>query len=244
MSESPIPRLLILSCSRRKNPAVELLPALERYDGPLFRIVRKYQRESRVDADALDVFVLSADLGLISGHTPIPDYDRRMTHARAAELRPKVLGEMIRVMHARPYREICIAMGQDYLLALEGYERIISDGIQVTTCDGGYGRQQTMLRNWLYGADLPRCPISQMQVKLHGVEINYRPEEVMEIARKGLATNGGDPTHYQAWYVQVDDQRVSVKWLVSLLTGLPVARFHTEQACRLLARLGMQVNKI
>jgi len=32
-------RLLILSCSQRKRPDSGLLPAIERYDGPVFRVV-------------------------------------------------------------------------------------------------------------------------------------------------------------------------------------------------------------
>ena len=37
-------RLLILSCSQRKRPDRVLLPALERYDGPVFRMLRKFLR--------------------------------------------------------------------------------------------------------------------------------------------------------------------------------------------------------
>jgi exonuclease SbcC len=35
-------RLLILSCSRKKKTTSQLLPALERYDGPSFRVARKF----------------------------------------------------------------------------------------------------------------------------------------------------------------------------------------------------------
>ena len=38
-------RMLILACSRRKRPDEGLLPAIERYDGPALRVVRRFLRE-------------------------------------------------------------------------------------------------------------------------------------------------------------------------------------------------------
>jgi len=40
-------RLLILSCSQRKRPDPSLLPAIERYNGPPFQVLRRYLRECR-----------------------------------------------------------------------------------------------------------------------------------------------------------------------------------------------------
>jgi hypothetical protein len=37
--------MLILACSRRKRPDEGLLPAIEPYDGPAFRMVRRFLRE-------------------------------------------------------------------------------------------------------------------------------------------------------------------------------------------------------
>ena len=38
-------RLLILSCSQRKHETQEPLPAIERYNGPLFFVLRRFLRE-------------------------------------------------------------------------------------------------------------------------------------------------------------------------------------------------------
>ena len=46
--------LLIVTCSQRKRSDPELLPALERYDGIFFRIIRKARREGNWP-DNLDV---------------------------------------------------------------------------------------------------------------------------------------------------------------------------------------------
>ena len=78
-------RMLILSCSSRKKPSKEHLPAIERYDGPAFRVVRKYLRERGGPSPI--ILILSGNYGLIDSSTPICDYDCRMTTMRAKELR-------------------------------------------------------------------------------------------------------------------------------------------------------------
>ena len=44
-------KLLILSCSQRKNPALDLLPAIKRYTGPQFLVLAKFLRENPNQAD-------------------------------------------------------------------------------------------------------------------------------------------------------------------------------------------------
>lgn len=79
-------RLLILACSQRKRPEASPLPAIERYDGPAFRVLRRYCR--LIQDSGLIVYVVSAEFGLISAEKTIPTYDRRMTSERAEDLRP------------------------------------------------------------------------------------------------------------------------------------------------------------
>src|SRR5947209_2723394 len=82
-------RLLIVACSQRKNPAQGQLPAIDRYDGPVFRVIRKYLREGAGDAPI--VLILSAKYGLITSDLEIPDYNCRLSAASAARLRSRVL---------------------------------------------------------------------------------------------------------------------------------------------------------
>src|SRR5919199_6232989 len=79
----PSRRLLILACSRCKRPDRGLLLAVERYDGPAFRVLRRFLREGQ--SEAPDVRVLSAEHGLISHDLPIANYDKIMTSSRAHE---------------------------------------------------------------------------------------------------------------------------------------------------------------
>ena len=56
-------RLLILSCSKAKRADCGLLPAIDRYDGPFFRVLRRYLRQQPADPPV--VHILSAEFGLI-----------------------------------------------------------------------------------------------------------------------------------------------------------------------------------
>ena len=74
------------------------------------------------------------------------------------------------------------------------------------------------------------------KAQLRGVEIKLTPDEVLQIARQALIEGQGSPGSYQSWYVEVDGRRVAPKWLVSILTGLPVGSFVTNEARRTLSR--------
>lgn len=84
-------RLLVMACTATKRSEPSLLPAGERYDGPSFRLLRRWQREHPAAAARLDVFILSAAFGFISADQLIPDYNQRLTPAGAAKLHDEVL---------------------------------------------------------------------------------------------------------------------------------------------------------
>ncbi|MCS6841078.1 MAG: hypothetical protein NZ701_09875, partial [Roseiflexus sp.] len=82
---------LLIACSQRKRANTEPLPALERYDGPQFRVLRKFLR-AHPDASALlEIAILSARFGIIAPSTLIPWYDQRLTPEQALLLRPEAL---------------------------------------------------------------------------------------------------------------------------------------------------------
>src|SRR5207302_2104748 len=81
-------KLLVISCSQTKRDADGLLPAIHRYDGSPYRVLRNYLRGREWPA-SLSVAILSARHGLVGGFTEIEDYDERMTSARALEWAPR-----------------------------------------------------------------------------------------------------------------------------------------------------------
>ena len=165
----PPHRLLILACTATKRHDLAPLPALQRYDGPSFRTVRRWRTLNPYDAERLDVLILSARLGLITADAPIEDYDQRMTQQQAVALQPavSVALQLFFELHS-PYAATLIHLGQDYLSALapdlgnglDTAERArqihtwlatlagVQPGI-VTLTAGGIGTRLGQIKRWL-----------------------------------------------------------------------------------------------
>lgn len=109
-------QLLILGCSKVKRKATGLLPAIDRYDGSPYRVLRKFLRSHRWPGD-LSVAVLSAKYGLVGGFTGIENYDERMTPDKAAALSSRCH----RLLHewSKSHRSIHFSLGRDYLPAVK-----------------------------------------------------------------------------------------------------------------------------
>ncbi len=235
-------RLLILGCSSRKRMDTFPLPAIQRYDGPTFRVVRRFQRESATTKT--DVYILSARYGLISGSEAIPYYDQRMTQQRARELKPVVTGELNNLLLTNMPQEVYVCAGQDYLNAIELGEHWRSKA-QIRIASGSMGRRLSELRDWLHS----KRPQTQRQstaeskgpIRICGVDIFMKADEALQTIRIALTKREKTAKRYQSWYVQIDDQRIAPKWFVSQLTGLPVGQFHTDAAIRVLTELGIEV---
>ncbi|MDJ1176939.1 DUF6884 domain-containing protein [Roseofilum capinflatum] len=237
-------RLLILSCSQAKRSQAEALPALERYDGPAFRVVRRFLNQQ--PDPALDIYVLSGKFGLICSDRLIPNYDQKMTQARSLELNPSIVTHLEATLKVHDYHRLLICVTKKYLKALKGYSQIIPVSVDVTLATGTLGRKLSVLRQWLYGESLQFLePVINEQtpatVYFKGVELKLADVNFSEVARQALAQGKGKPYNYQTWYILIDDQRISPKWLVSQLTGFPVSSFHSQAARRLLRQLGIPV---
>ncbi len=242
-------RLLILSCSQRKRPDPGLLPAIERYDGPAVRVLRKFFRERPLEMQSLNTYILSAEFGLLSANQSLPNYDRRMTLERASDLHPQILTALEHILRDGHYDKLFISVGKDYLQALAGYELLIPTGLNPVVSTGTQGHKLAALRDWLRGnpPTLPYKPVlmsARGRVRIRDVEITLTSEQVFVVAHQALTEGRGDPTRYQAWYVLVDGQRVAPKWLVSQLTGMASSSFHTNEALRVLQQLGIAIRAI
>ncbi|MEM9540780.1 MAG: DUF6884 domain-containing protein [Cyanobacteria bacterium P01_E01_bin.42] len=238
-------RLLILGCSRRKRNDPEPLTAIERYDGPTFRVLRRFLKVN--SCGMVDVYILSAEFGLIAGNTKIPDYDRLMTKMRSQELQAPARAKLQQILQERSHSSVLFCLSQKYLQVLGDRESLYKEDFKIEIATGTLGRKLSVLYKWLYGR-VPQHFHSSPTVapsgkaNLKGVEIVLTEAEVMEIAHQALAQGNGKPANYQTWYVLVGDRRVSPKWLVSQLTGLPVSGFHSQTARRILHQLGIQIH--
>lgn len=163
MSETPTRRLLILSCSDRKNDVApdspqqlfsfmttrraRSLAAWEIYAGVAFQVVKRCQREGEFPPD-IDIVILSAKYGLITPEREITYYDLKMTPelaGRQREANVRLLGEMLR---AKSYREIFLMMGRTYLNALEPLEAW-GTGLKIIHEPADIGIMLGRLKAWL-----------------------------------------------------------------------------------------------
>ena len=142
-------RLLILSCSQRKCPSQDLLPAIKRYNGPLFFVLRRFLRECPRQAKQLDVYILSAAYGLIPKDFPTPLYDQRISLSRAVELQPQVK-TIFSCLLQNNYTSICFVLGKTYLKTFEGLHNLIPNLTQSIVAYGPIGKKQTQLKRWLW----------------------------------------------------------------------------------------------
>lgn len=247
MTNKDFSKLLLLSCSQRKRLDKGLLPAIDRYDGPAYRVLRKYLRQDSIIP--VDVRILSAKYGLISASYFLPYYDFRMTKKQSERLHYQTILELEAALNSQNYADLLICLGKNYIEAIRGYQSIVPDGLSVQVAMGGLGRKLSILHDWLYGnssklqKNRSMASVKEM-VCLRGVKVNLTSEQVLDIARRAISEREPKATHCQSWYVLVDNQRVAPKWLVSQITGLPVSNFVTEDACRVLTHLGLEVKRL
>ena len=144
-------RLLIVACSRAKRPDAGSLPAIDRYDGPAFRQLRRAARVGLLGD--VRIMILSAKHGLIPEYWMISDYDQVMTPARAAELQPSVALCLWGWFHNwSGCYDVFINVGRSYVPALAGLEEwCVRRGIVVTQATGGVGERLVQTKAWLEG---------------------------------------------------------------------------------------------
>ena len=142
-------RLLILSCSQRKHTSHELLPAIERYNGPLFFVLRRFLRECPCQAMQLDVYILSAAYGLIPGDFPIKWYDRKINSSRVVELQSQVNTTFSDIQRDN-YASMCFVLGKTYLKAFKGVQNLVPTHTEPIVVYGPMGKRQVQLKKWLW----------------------------------------------------------------------------------------------
>lgn len=143
-------RLLILSCSQRKNQLPTPLPAISRYDGVCYRVIQKLERSALLP-DELRIFILSAEYGLLPATQLIDDYDRRMTPARASELSDVVGVTLDAELRANSYTEGFVNLGRLYLPALVSSSMLKQ--LPITYAAGGIGQKMAQMKEWILGSE-------------------------------------------------------------------------------------------
>lgn len=139
--------LLVLGCSKAKTNTTEPLPAIERYDGPTFRMVRKMFFDG-LHLD-VDLAVLSGKYGFLQPSSRIPNYDFRLLPggpppAEAGTWRQ----DLLKQVGSRHYKEVFLAMGPDYRRAL-GELHVKYGRTKFQTSEGTNGTRLAQTKRWI-----------------------------------------------------------------------------------------------
>ncbi|MCP4560161.1 MAG: hypothetical protein GY873_09070 [Bosea sp.] len=178
MALHPSSRLLVLACSATKRDGQSYMPAIQRYDGPLWQTLRAVDPYG----EKAKVAFLSAHLGFCAASSPIESYNALMSDQMAAAMKAGDLGtrwprpdNQQRGMpsgehpgvhiasltsHKRcPFSDVALAGGHLYLdvmrhlvdlFRIGGY--VVGDA-QVCEINGPIGQMRRDLRLWLDGDD-------------------------------------------------------------------------------------------
>lgn len=136
-------QLLILGCSRAKREDVGLLPALDRYNGPLYQSLRKFLRENHWPQE-ISIAVLSAKYGLFGILKGIENYDLEMNSSIAQQKE----SECFRTLKAwNNHVSAHVSLGKQYLPAV----RPALEKLQIKTeiFHGPIGKKRSQINSLL-----------------------------------------------------------------------------------------------
>jgi hypothetical protein len=132
----------------------ETVPAIDRYDGIMARILKKYIREGLLDPK--DILFVSPVLGLVRALDLVPYHERLKGSWQNLELDRHALEEMNRAalelvkeqMKSQDYSEAYINVGKALYPIIEGIEKLISCEV-VHSKGRGPGPKAAHMRDWI-----------------------------------------------------------------------------------------------
>lgn len=133
-------RLLLTSCSAKKHRG-NGLRAIDRYDGPAFKIIRKYADPN------LNVLILSAKYGLVHADDIIPWYEQKMTLQNAVKIRLDTTTKLQAILLNGNYDSMLVNLGKVYLEAVD-WETLGYKGTIIQT-EGPIGVRLHQLKCWV-----------------------------------------------------------------------------------------------
>lgn len=144
--------LLVLGCSQTKRDTKGELPAIGRYDGPSYRVLRGFLREYSWP-ETLSVAVLSAQHGLFGVLKPIGNYNYRMQPADAE--RHRAASRQTLAAWGRTHDTIHFSLGKSYLPAVQdAIDYDLKDRAEVF--EGPIGMKLHRIKDFLHSTNAPR----------------------------------------------------------------------------------------
>ncbi len=156
-------KLVIVSASfKRRRLPNEPIPALERFDGVSFRVLRKYLREGKLKNT--DVAIVSLEHGILLSNDAIlydkptlsrgtkgsgtwqsdPGFDNEQTE----KLRYGNLSQLRSIIDRGKYAEIYVNLGRKFMTLVDGFEKM-TDSPVVYATGKGMGPKAQHMKNWI-----------------------------------------------------------------------------------------------
>jgi queuine/archaeosine tRNA-ribosyltransferase len=134
--------LLIIACSAKKKQESKLSRAIELYDGPAYRVIKK-QLGKRFSQPV--VWIISAKHGLIDADTLIYSYDAKITRENIGELKDSIESFVKRFAPLDRFDRIFIWAGKRYLSLLP---QSLLTFPKTRVADGYIGQKLNQLKRW------------------------------------------------------------------------------------------------
>lgn len=243
--------LLLLTCSARKRLDSGELPAIERYDGPMFRVLRRF-RNQHPNLE-FETFILSARFGWMGEQTPTPLYDQQPSDDPNWRLESQLA--LAHLIESKNWGPIFFDIGARYRLAVGSIAQNIPSSTEVRWAQGAPGMRTAQLGFWLenlaphFARATPDIVPYNLSCAGHQAMFQGKTFRVEAAQLRALAKRWRDspispkarPFH---WSVAIQlphaVQYVPLKWLVSQIVGVPPGQFSTEQAKVFLCQIGME----
>lgn len=139
--------LIIVSCSKKKEKWKKNVPAIELYDGPVFKILRKFLTWNKLDR--LDILIISAKYGVLKHTDKINYYDELMDKSKAEVMRPQIINKISDFLRVNSYKEIFINLGKNYLVSIDGIENLVDSSCKIIYAKGRIGKRLKQTKKWL-----------------------------------------------------------------------------------------------
>lgn len=176
-------RLVILGCSSTKRPGPEWMPAIDRYNGPLWQTLRSTDPKGSLAKTAF----LSARYGFGDATAPIQDYNLRLTQDLASRMiaggvntrwprpprprDPDTFGDSAAIVITsmskfgdEPFEEVALVGGRIYLTVMRAFIpefirlRGILPGANIIEINNTIGLMRRELRGWLTKDEAQHVP--------------------------------------------------------------------------------------
>lgn len=145
-------KLILITTSYRLNKEIkEPIPAIERFDGVYFRILKKYIREGKLRN--VDILIVSEKYGLIWAKDKVPYYDIHgkmgslsLSKKSIEKIRQQNLQKLKQIVNR--YSEIYVNVGREFLKLIRGFEKFTT--CKVTYATGrGLGPKALHMKEWI-----------------------------------------------------------------------------------------------